>query len=387
MIDEMRLTNRDISELTNWRRALHRVPDVSGDEAETARRVTAMLKPTEPEQIVTGLGGQGVAAVYDGVGVGPTVMIRCELDGLPIEDKGEVAHRSEIPGRGHLCGHDGHMAIVAGVARGLGRQRPARGRVVLLFQPAEEDGAGAARVLADPQFAEIAPDYAFALHNLPGLEIGAAVLAAGPMNCASRGVRIALEGRTAHASQPETGLSPAPAIARLIGILAGMSDGEGPGDPAFARVTVTHARIGEPAFGIAPGAGELWATLRSQRDAGMASLVSCVETVVAREAEAEGLVAQITHHDVFRHCDNDPDATRLLMRALESEGLRLADVSLPMRWSEDFGRFAEISKTAMVLLGAGTARPALHDPFYDFPDDLIPLGAGVFLRAIRELLG
>ncbi|MBV7380343.1 amidohydrolase [Maritimibacter sp. DP4N28-5] len=379
------MTNRDIADLTEWRRVLHAAPNLSGDEAETARRVVSMLGAAGPDQIIGGLGGHGVAAVFEGAGDGPKVMIRCELDGLPIEDKAEVAHRSTVEGRGHLCGHDGHMAICAGVARLLARERPASGRVVLLFQPAEEDGSGAARVLADPQFAALRPDYAFALHNLPGLALGAAAVAEGPMACASRGLRIVLGGRTAHASQPETGHSPVPAIARLIDGLAGMGAGDWPQARDFARVTVTHVRAGEPAFGIAPGHGEVWITLRTQRDERMQALVAEVEEVI--RGCADGLAVEITHHDVFRHSTNDADATRILARAIETEGLVQADIPLPMRWSEDFGLFGDVARSAMFLLGSGEDCPPLHDGYYDFPDDLIPLGSRVFFRAIKSILG
>lgn len=381
------LTNSDIAELTEWRHLLHRHPELSGGEAATAARVVAMLNGTTPDRIVTGLGGNGVAAVYEGCGEGPTVMLRCELDALPIEELGAAPYRSETPGTAHLCGHDGHMAILAAVARWLGRNRAERGRAILLFQPAEEDGSGAAKVIADPQFAAIAPDIALSLHNFPGWPLGHALLRAGPMNCASRGMKIALEGRTAHASQPETGRSPAAALAALIPALTGLGAGGEAADPGFSLVTVTHARLGEPAFGIAPGAAELWVTLRTQQDSGMAALVAAAEAAVARAAAESGLGFQISYHDIFRHCANDPEATRILSDALEAEGIVVGAGDLPMRASEDFGRFGDGARAAMFLLGAGTDRPALHNPDYDFPDSLIETGARVFIRCLRDLLG
>ncbi len=157
------------------------------------------------------------------------------------------------------------MATLAALARGLARQRPRRGRAVLLFQPAEETGAGAAAVVADPKFAEIAPDFVFAYHNMPGLPSGRVALAAGPVNCASRGMRIALSGKTAHASTPELGVSPMAALARLMPELASLGRGGALESADFAMVTVTHARMGEPAFGVAPGYAEIWATLRTLR--------------------------------------------------------------------------------------------------------------------------
>ncbi|MGO4622652.1 M20/M25/M40 family metallo-hydrolase [Ensifer sp. 2YAB10] len=109
----------------------------------------------------------GLTAIYEGREPGRTLMVRAELDGLPIEEISEISHRSEIQGKGHLCGHDGHMTILMALAKGLGQMRPAKGRAILMFQPAEENGAGAAEVLSDPQFTEIKPDLVFSLRNFP----------------------------------------------------------------------------------------------------------------------------------------------------------------------------------------------------------------------------
>jgi len=382
----MTLTNQDMVDLVAFRRSLHRIPELSREEAATAREVQAFLAPTQPDWIVTGLGGHGVAAVYEGREPGPTVMFRAELDGLPIEEISAIPHRSTIPGRGHLCGHDGHMAVLAALARTLGRQRPQRGRVVLMFQPAEEDGSGAAAVIADPRFREIAPDFAFAFHNLPGMPFGKVALAEGPVNCASRGMRIVLTGKTAHASMPEFGVSPVDVVAQLMPALTALGKG-GPLEEGFSMVTITHAKIGEPAFGVAPGHAEIWATLRTLTDAGMEDLCASAEQLVLRAAREKGLGVEISYDDIFQHCENAPEAVAHLRRALEEEGVPYDQGQLPIRASEDFGRFGHRAPAAMFFLGAGENHPSLHNPDYDFPDDLIAIGARVFIRTLRNLLG
>lgn len=384
-----RLTNSDVAALTAWRRHLHAHPEISGAEAATAANVAAALADTGPDKVMTGLGGHGVAAVFEGRSPGPSLMFRCELDALPIEETGDLPHRSTVPGAGHLCGHDGHMAILGGVARALSRTRPAQGRVVLLFQPAEENGSGAAAVIGDPAWSAIAPDFAFALHNMPGVPVGRALLAEGVVNCASRGLRIRLTGRTAHASEPEKGISPMPALARLMPALSGLGTG-GTSDKdggEFSLVTVTHAQMGAAAFGIAPGEAELWATLRTRTDAAMAALVAAAEGEASAAAKAAGLGLEITYHDVFSHCENAAEATAILARALDATGIRHAPGDLPMRASEDFGRFGQGAAAAMVFLGAGNAQPPLHAPDYDFPDALIPIGSRLFLSVIGDMLG
>ena len=381
------LGNRDIVELTDLRRDLHRAPEISGEEKKTAARILAELERLAPDRILTGLGGYGVAAIYDSGVPGPTVLFRCELDALPIQETGAPAHKSEVAGKGHLCGHDGHMSVLVGLGRWVSRNRPRQGRIVLMFQPAEEDGSGAAAVIADPKFDELAPDYAFAIHNFPGLPLGAGIVETGVANCASRGMRIRLNGRTAHASQPETGASPSPALAELIPTLAGMGAGGNVSDPHFRLVTITHASMGAPAFGIAPGNCELWVTLRTQRDEAMDDLVRQAESAVQASASRYGLSAGISYHDIFAHCENDTEAVQILKTAARDAGIQEAQLELPMRASEDFGRFGHGAKAAMLLLGAGEDCPALHNPDYDFPDDLIAIGVNLFSNVATRLTG
>src|SRR5262245_27584136 len=148
------LTNQDIVELIAWRRKLHRHPEISNEEEMTAQEVASFLADSKPDRVLTALGGHGVAAIYDSGKAGPTVMFRSELDALPIHELSSVAHSSLVPGKSHMCGHDGHTAILAAPSRQFGRARPGRGRIVLMFQPAEETGNGAAGVVADPRFGD-----------------------------------------------------------------------------------------------------------------------------------------------------------------------------------------------------------------------------------------
>lgn len=380
------LTNADLVELTHWRRHLHQFPEISGDERNTARRVIQQIRGEVPDDIVTDLGGHGVAGIWQGEKIGPSIMLRCELDGLPIcETNPNLSYRSQFEGRGHLCGHDGHMAIIAGVAKWAKRNRDKIGRLVLLFQPAEETGAGAAAVIDDPRFASLQCDYALALHNYPGIAIGQAAIRTGVMNCASRGLKITLQGKTAHASLPETGVSPAAAIGELIAAVGSFDTTTVVTDPNFSRVTLTHIKLGEPAFGIAPGTAQVFLTLRTGHDDTMAELHQRVRDIAHGCAVRHGLEIDLSIHDVFHHCENQIQATDILQRAMAQSGLALADFPLPMRASEDFGRFAAVSKSAMVLLGAGIAQPELHHPDYDFPDDLIGQGVRLFVAALLDV--
>jgi metal-dependent amidase/aminoacylase/carboxypeptidase family protein len=157
----------------------------------------------------------------------------------------------------------------------------------------------------------------------------------------------------------------------------------------FSLVTVTHARIGEPAFGISPGRAEIWATLRTLTDERMADLVQRAETLAGVRGQAAGLQLEISYEDVFRQCYNSSEAVDALRRALDDEGVSHQSDSplLPMKGSEDFGLFRTVAPSAMFFLGSGETHPQLHNPDYDFPEALIPIGARVFMRAITNILG
>lgn len=381
----MNLTNSEIVELTAFRHELHQHPEVSGEEVETAQRVAARLDRIGADEIVTGLGGHGVAAIFDGAEEGPTVLLRAELDGLPIEETAEVEYRSTVPGKAHMCGHDGHSTSLLACAIAFSKQRPQKGRVILMFQPAEEDGSGAAAVIADEKFVRLRPDYAFSWHNMPGFPLGSAQLRDGPMLCASVGFRAVLTGRTAHASQPETGVSPALAIAGLMQDLAALGSG-GEIDEDFALVTLTHAKVGEPTYGVAPGQGAVQATLRALMPERIEELKAGAEAAAKARAEKGGLEVAIEWHDDFAATLNDPEATAILRRSLKACDIPYQELDAPYRGSEDFGRFGSTARMAMIFLGSGEDISALHNPDYDFPDDLIPIGARLMVHAARQVV-
>lgn len=380
------LTNSDITELTAFRRLLHQHPEVSGEEVQTAARIAAALNPLKPTQVLTGLGGHGVAAVFDSGTPGPTVMFRAELDALPIEELSDTPWASTVPGKGHLCGHDGHMTMLLALGRLLARKPVAKGRVVLMFQPAEEDGSGARAVVADPGFARIAPDWAFAIHIEPGRPFGFVANRPGLINCASRGLAITLTGKTAHAADPQTGTSPALALSKIIPALQALGPG-GPLDDNFRLVTITHARMGQATFGIAPGEAVIHATLRTAYDDAMQGMMDQAVALTEEAAQQAGLSVGFEVCDDFAASINDPQAAQVATAAMDALGIPHGPDGLPMRASEDFGVFGWGAKAAMLCLGPGEDYAALHNPDYDFDDNLVPVGASIFERITRDLLG
>ena len=180
--------------LVKLRHQLHQYPELSHHEINTAAIIEGFLAPLVPDQLIRDLGGHGIAAVFTGKQPGKTVLLRCDMDALPIQETNEFIYRSKIENVSHKCGHDGHMVIMMGLAELLSRADIPSGRVVLLFQPAEERGEGAMKVLQDSKFKALQPDRVFALHNLPGFPRGSVVIREGCFASASRGMAVELHG-------------------------------------------------------------------------------------------------------------------------------------------------------------------------------------------------
>lgn len=370
------------------RRELHALPELSGSEAGTAACIREVLLTCEPNRLLDGLGeGHGLAAVFeptDGT-AGLTVALRAELDALPIAESGDHAHRSRHAGVAHVCGHDGHMAALVGVAMERRRRPLRRGRLVLLFQPAEETGEGARAICRDPRWDELAVDHCYAIHNLPGYPLGQVLVREGVFTAGSVGLVIRLHGRTAHAAYPEQGLSPGPAMSRLVTGLVALPTGLQQADQ-LCLVTVVHARLGDVAFGTSPGHAEIMCTLRADDDDGLAALRQRAEALVSREAEQDQLTYDLEWVEEFPVTRNDDLAVAVVERAARGAGLEQGvPAESPFRWSEDFGWLTRDTCGALVGLGSGVNQPVLHAPDFDYPDALTPLAVRLYEAILAEL--
>lgn len=375
-----------ITAIHQLRRDLHQYPELSGQEALTAQRIETFIRTYHDTEIISGLGGHGLAAVYPFSDEGPTIVFRCELDALPIEEVNSFGHRSAYTGISHKCGHDGHMAIVAGLIFWLKQQAFSKGRVVLLFQPAEEDGSGAAAVLGDSRFRQLRPDYVFALHNLPGEEKHTIMVKEEVCTPTVQSLAISLEGKVAHASEPENGINPAGAMAELATRFADLNQ-PNTGDEGFALLTPVHFRLGEKAYGISAGSGELHYTLRTWTEEGMQRLKNHLLELTETVSRQHRLQVSTEWFDYFPAVVNDAACNRLIEKVAGAQGYPVKRKETPFKFGEDFGWFSRDYKTGLFGLGAGTAMPALHHCDYDFPDDITETGIAMFTGIIEELLG
>lgn len=357
-------------------------PELSGKESRTVEILSDFLLRQEPQRLLSGVGGNGIMAVYQGIQPGNQILLRCDMDAVPVHEEAMGEHCSMHPGISHKCGHDGHMSILAGVARELRKNPPREGTVLLLFQPEEETGNGARRVLEDAVFNEFAPCSAFALHNLPGFPRGSVITVPGTFAEASKGLVIRFRGRSSHAGEPLLGISPAPAVAALI---------KGFEELCIHRrgilVTLVHARIGEVAFGTSPENAVVMATLRAPSAELMEDLSNRVVQLVEDEASSNGLKVETSWTEEFPPTVNSSEADSIIRDSARSLGLEVIDPGRPFPWSEDFGHFTKRFGGALFGLGAGRDSPPLHDPLYDFPDGIIETGVAMFMGIIERTPG
>lgn len=373
-------------DLIDFRKELHSYPELSGEEKETAKRIIQKLKEFNPTEIIDNLGGHGVAAIYDSGNSGKTLLFRADTDALPIQEVNDFSHKSVNNGISHKCGHDGHSTIMIGFAKKLHQQPLKHGKVILLFQPAEEIGEGARAVLEDKKFANFKPDYAFALHNVPGFPKGQIVCRKGTFNPAAISLVIKMQGKQAHAAQQENGINPDKAIASLMHQIQQLHNPD-LNSENFIKFTTIYTRIGSKNYGISAGDGELHYTIRCWKKEQLEKAKKQLIELITKTCEENKLSFTIDWIYYFAASNNDSYAVDCIKTAAKLNQFDYFDKPLPFQWGEDFGLFTENIPGAMFGLGAGKDTPALHHNNYDFPDEIIPYGVDTFYSIAKIVTG
>ncbi len=375
----------EIDWLKNIRKQLHINPELSHHEKKTAEAIDSYLKKLQPDLIVKNIGGNGIACLFSGKYPGKTLLFRCELDALPIDEVNSFEYKSVFNGVSHKCGHDGHMSIMLGLAVRLHNKRPKRGKVILLFQPAEETGEGAQLILSDEKLNQYSIDYVFALHNLPGFKENTIIVKYGVFASASVGVEIKLFGKTSHAGEPEKGINPAKAVSRLIHQFLNLQNPNT--NENLILVTIIHILLGKISYGTSAGYAELRATLRTFKSSDLKMLIQKVIDIVDKTCKHENLENTLSFLEEFPASKNDEYCNSIVCQAAKDSGLQIEKITVPFRWSEDFGHFLNVYKGAIFGLGAGIDHPKLHNPDYDFPDGILKSGINIFYQIIKNIQG
>jgi amidohydrolase len=371
-------------EIIKFRQEIHNHPEVSNDEYNTSERIIKYVKKFNPDEIIK-LGETGLAFSFNGKEKGKTIVFRSELDALPILEKTGLEYASVNDHIAHSCGHDGHMAILTGLTRKISENRPKRGRAVMLFQPAEEVEQGARDLVGNPKFIDIKPDYIFALHNVPGFEKHKIVLKKGSFASASKGMTIKLTGKTAHAAEPQNGISPADAISEIIKKLHVIRENKTLFKD-FVLLTIIHIQLGEISFGTSPGYAELRITLRAFENEDMEVLTDKCEKTIREISKVEKLDCKISYSETFPATVNNDDCVHIVEQSAKHIDLDIENIEKPFKWSEDFGYFTEKYNACFFGLGSGKDQPQLHNPDFDFPDDIIESGINIFYAIYKKIL-
>ena len=375
-------TIEEINYLTNFRKKLHQFPELSGDEKQTAQAVVDELKGCNPSTIITKLGGHGVAAIFKGPLKGKTILFRAELDALPIQEVNTFEHISQYPGISHKCGHDGHATILIGLARMLKLNPLLKGEVILLFQPAEENGNGAKAVLSDEKFKSIKPDFVFALHNVPDYDKGVVIVKNNSFTPSVTSLRITLKGKTSHAAEPENGINPDVALQEIIVAIKGLADTHVDSE-TFTVVTTVYATLGSEDYGISADYAELHFTIRCWTAKQLKNFKEISATLIQDISNKNQLKYTLDWIYEFDSNNNDDKAVDFIVAAAKSNSFTLIEKQTPFKWGEDFGAFTQQYKGAMFAVGSGKETPALHNPDYDFPDEITPYGVQMFHSIIK----
>ncbi len=374
-------------EAVDWRRDLHRNPELGYDLPRTSALVADKLRAFGCDEVATGIGRTGVVGLICGRAAGArTVALRADMDALPItEANTALPYGSATAGRMHACGHDGHTAMLLGAARALCATRDFAGTAALVFQPAEEGGAGARAMLEDGLVERFGIAEFYGMHNLPGLPVGRFCLRSGPVMAATDRFDITVAGRGGHAAQPHLCVDPVLAGAQLVTALQGIaSRNVDPLDACVVSVTQFHAGSAGNAI---PSEAKLSGTTRTLKAETRDLVERRLREVAEGVAAAHGTTAAVSFTRGYPVTVNHAaQAAVAASVAADIAGPDSVDTTIPpFMGAEDFAYMLEARPGAFIFCGNGGSA-GLHSPDYDFNDAALPAGIGYWVRLVETTL-
>jgi hippurate hydrolase len=384
----------DAADAAAIRRDLHAHPELCFQEQRTAEVIARALTGWGIP-VHRGLGKTGVVGIVQSGSSARAVGLRADIDALPITEHNTFAHASQFPGRMHACGHDGHTAMLLAAARHLARQRDFDGTVYLIFQPAEEGGGGAREMIKDGLFEKFPMEAVFGAHNWPGMKVGTVGLNPGAMLASSNEFRILVRGRGSHAALPHLGIDPVPVACQMVmAFQTIVTRNRKPIDPGVLSVTMLHA--GE-ATNVVPDTCEIRGTVRTFSLETLDLIEQRMRVVAEHTCAAFGASCEFDFHRNYPPTINHPAETEFVRRALgRVVGPENVLAFEPTMGAEDFAFFLQAKPGCYFTLGNGDGSHRdgghglgpcmLHNPSYDFNDELIPLGATAWVRIAQEWL-
>ena len=376
------------------RRDLHAHPELSFQENRTAEVVAQQLAQWGIE-VHRGIGTTGVVGVIRHGNADRAIGLRADMDALPVQEVNTFAHASQHPGKMHACGHDGHTAMLLAAAQHLAKHKPFNGTVVLIFQPAEEGGGGAFEMMREGLFERFPVEAVFGMHNWPGMPLGSFALSPGPVMASSNEFKITIHGKGCHAAMPHNGLDPVPVACQLVQAFQTIvSRNKKPIDAGVISVTMIHAGV---VSNVIPDTCELQGTVRTFTIEVLDLIESRMREMSEQLCAAFGMTCEFSFDRNYPPTINDEKAAVFAREVMT--GIVGAENVLkqePTMGAEDFAYMLQAKPGAYCFIGNGDGHHrahghgegpcTLHNPSYDFNDELIPLGATYWVELVRQWL-
>ncbi len=372
------------SDITKWRRYLHQHPELMYDVHETAAFVVEKLRGFGVDEITTGIGRTGVVAVIKGRTdtKGRVIGLRADMDALPITEASGVDYASTVQGKMHACGHDGHTAILLGVAQYLTETRNFDGTAVLIFQPAEEGGAGGLAMVEDGLMDRWNIQEVYGLHNSPGIPVGHFAIRPGPLLASSDEFEIRVTGKGGHAAAPHEAVDTTLVAAQIVVALQSVvSRTINPVRPAV--VTVGTFQTDSNASNVIAHSVRMQGTVRTLATEVRAQAEERIRALCEHTASAYGATAEVIWMPGYPVTVNHPEQTAYAVEAARAVSDHVDDDTDPILPAEDFSYMLEARPGAYMFLGNGDT-PMCHHPAYVFSDDAIPLGCSWFAELVER---
>lgn len=369
-------------DMTAWRQHLHQHPELVFDCHQTAAFVVEKLRSFGITDIHEGIATSGVVAIIEGQGDGPTIGLRADMDALPMDEVTGLDYASKVDGAMHACGHDGHTTMLLGAAKYLAETRNFRGRVALVFQPAEESIGGAQVMVEEGILDRFAIDEIYALHNLPGLPVGHFQTVAGPIMAAVDTATITVQGRGGHGAMPHDTADPVVAAVSIVqAIQTILSRNHYAFDQLVISVTQIHTGSAD---NVIPDTAWIQATVRSYDKDVQAMVIRRLEEICAGQAASFGVEATLDYEIGYPATVNDAEKTAFacdVAREIAGDAA-VNGAASPEMGAEDFAYFLEKRPGAYLFVGNGDTA-GLHHPAYDFTDEGAAHGASFFARLVE----
>ncbi|PSJ59394.1 M20 aminoacylase family protein [Pseudaminobacter soli (ex Li et al. 2025)] len=373
-------------EVAGWRRTLHQNPELNYDVYETAAFVAEKLKSFGCDEVAGGIGRTGVVGIIRGnLGAGATIGLRADMDALPITEASGKPYASQTPGKMHACGHDGHTAMLLGAAKYLAETRNFAGSVAVIFQPAEEGGAGGLAMVEDGMMDRFGIAQVYGMHNMPGLPVGQFAIRPGPIMAATAEFTITIKGKGGHAAMPHRAIDPIVIGSQIVSAMQTIASRTiDPLESVVVTVTKFH---GGDAYNVIPEEVELAGTVRTLKKEVAATAGERIKAICDGIAAAHGASVHVDYDSNYPVTFNHAEQTVVagdVAAAIAGEAQVHREIQ-PLMGGEDFSYMLEARPGAFIFIGNGNTAN-LHHPAYDFNDEVIPHGVSYWVKLAETTL-